>query len=79
MRTLESVGRIKTFRHIRTLRSVCANTGTGRLQCWPRVRDMEAIKVEEDRLLKARRRSRTAQPAAAPVCPEEDSPTESED
>jgi hypothetical protein len=78
MRALESIGRIRTFRHIRTLRSVCANTGTGRLQGWPRVRDVESIRLEEARLLKARRRSRSTQRGAAPACPETNEPNEPE-
>jgi hypothetical protein len=75
MRALEAIGRIRTFRHIRTLRSVRANTGAGRHQGWPRVQDLESIQVEQAKLLKARRRSH----AGARHRPEQNHPTEPKD
>jgi hypothetical protein len=57
MRRVEAIGRIRTLRHIRTLRSVVGCTGPGRLQTWARVRDLETIQLEKTKQLKALRRS----------------------
>jgi hypothetical protein len=63
MRRVEAIGRIRTLRHIRTLRSVVGCTGPGRLQTWSRVRDLEAIQMEKAKQLKMHRRSQRHGPA----------------
>ena len=42
-------GRIRTHKHIRTMRSIRANTGPGRHAAWPRLRETERLAREAKR------------------------------
>lgn len=46
--------RIRTHKHIRTRRSMPTSTGPARA-AWPRLRETETLKVEEQRLKNRRR------------------------
>lgn len=43
------LGRIRTHKHIRTMRSTRVNTGPGRHAAWPRLRETERLAREAKR------------------------------
>jgi hypothetical protein len=49
-----AVWRIRTHRHVRTMRSVFTCAGTARA-AWPRLQETERVKLETDRLRERRR------------------------
>jgi len=58
MRYLGAIGRICTHKHIRTICSIRTSTSSGRA-LWPRLKETEQLRIEENRLRKSRLSARS--------------------